>query len=195
MSAAPMANASTASSSSTAAVARQTERRASSWTSAFGNARRKSSLNSSPFTLLVEAADQYVLHFEIFLDAVLGAFAAEAGLFHAAERRHLGGDDAGIRADDAGLHLLGDAEDAADVAAVEIAGQPEFGVIGEPDHLVLGLEADERRDGAERLLVGHDHVRCHVGDHRRLEEETPEGMSFPSQNDSRAFAEGVGDVR
>src|SRR5436309_6177673 len=93
-SAAPMASVSTARSSSTARLARHTERRVSSWTSDFGSALRKSSLNSSPFTLLVEATDQDVLHFEVFLDAVLRAFAAEAGLLDAAERGNLGRDDA-----------------------------------------------------------------------------------------------------
>src|SRR3546814_3063137 len=41
------------------------------------------------------AAHAEVLHLEEFLDAVLGAFAADAGFLHAAEGRDLGGDEAG----------------------------------------------------------------------------------------------------
>src|ERR1051326_4646792 len=119
-SAMPRAAASTATSSSTIRDARQAERRVRRCTSSFGRARRKSSLNSSPFIrLLVDPARQHVLDLEVFLDAVLGALAAESRLLHAAERRHLGGDDARVHADDAGLHALGDAEHAADVAALE----------------------------------------------------------------------------
>ena len=69
------------------------------------------------------AAERQVLHLQVVLDAVFGAFAAEAGLLHAAERRDLGRDDAFVDADDAVFQRLGDAPDAADVAGVEI-GMP-----------------------------------------------------------------------
>jgi hypothetical protein len=36
--------------------------------------------------------------------------------------------------------------------------------------LVLALEAVERGDQAERLLLGDDHVGRHIGQHGRLEE-------------------------
>src|SRR3546814_14233568 len=49
------------------------------------------------------AAHAEVLHLEEFLDAVLGAFAADAGFLHAAEGRDLGGDEAGVDAGHAGL--------------------------------------------------------------------------------------------
>src|SRR3546814_6525296 len=42
-----------------------------------------------------------VLHLEEFLDAVLGALAADAGFLDAAEGGHLGGDEAGVDADHA----------------------------------------------------------------------------------------------
>src|SRR5919198_4233379 len=185
-----MAAASTATSASTAPVARQAERRVSSRTTSFGSARRKSSLNSSPLaTLLVEAADEHVLHFEEFLEAVLRALAAESGLLHAAERRDLRGDDAGVRTHDAGLHLLRHAEDAADVAAVEVAGEAELGVVGESDHLIFGLEADQRRHRPEGLLVRDDHRRRHVGNHGRLEEETAALVALAAEDHLGAFAE------
>ena len=74
--------------------------------------------------LPVDAALAEVFDFKEFLDAVFGAFAADAAFLHAAERRDLangfGRDDAFVDADDAVFEGLGDAPDAADVAAVEI---------------------------------------------------------------------------
>ena len=64
-----------------------------------------------------DAAHAEVLDLQELLDAVVRALAAEAGLLDAAERRDLGRDEAGVDADDAVLERLGDAPDAADVAA------------------------------------------------------------------------------
>ena len=49
----------------------------------------------------------------------------------------LGRDDALVDAYDAVFEGLGDAPDAADVAAVEIGGETEFGVVGHIDGLVF----------------------------------------------------------
>ena len=57
-------------------------------------------------------------------------FAADVAFLHAAEGGDLGRDDALVDADDAVLEGLGDAPDAADVAAVEIGRQAELGVVG-----------------------------------------------------------------
>src|SRR3546814_10254316 len=43
-------------------------------------------------------------------------------------------------------------------------------VVGERDGLLLGLEAEQRRDRAEGFLAGHLHLRGHVGQHGRLVE-------------------------
>src|SRR5689334_13659713 len=67
----------------------------------------------------VDAAHAEVLDFEEFLDAVFRAFPADAAFLHAAERGDFGRDDAFVDADDAVFEALGDAPDAADVAAVE----------------------------------------------------------------------------
>ena len=64
-----------------------------------------------------------VLDLEPLVDPVLRALAADAGLLHAAERRDLGRDEAGVDADDAVVERLRDAPDAADVAAVEVRGE------------------------------------------------------------------------
>jgi hypothetical protein len=51
-----------------------------------------------------------------------------------------------------------DAEDAADVAAVEVAGQAELGGVGQRDGLGLGLEAEHRRHRAEGLFLRAHHL-------------------------------------
>src|SRR5207245_4996455 len=89
---------------------------------------------------------------------------ADAALLHAAEGCDR--DDALVDADDAVFEGLGDAPDAADVAAVEIGGEPELGVVGHLDRLVLVLEAVERRNGPEGLLLGNHHGGRHIGTHR-----------------------------
>src|SRR5215469_2628469 len=94
--------------------------------------------------LPVDAAHAEVFDLEEFLDAVFRAFAADAAFLHAAEGRDLGRDDALVDADDAVFERLGDAPDAADVAAVEIGGEAKLGVVGHAYGLVVGLEAVER---------------------------------------------------
>ena len=66
----------------------------------------------------VDAAHAVVFDFEEFFDAVFRAFAADAAFLHATERGDLGRDDAFVDADDPVFERLGDAPDAADVAAV-----------------------------------------------------------------------------
>src|SRR5579862_9934801 len=74
---------------------------------------------------LLDPADRQVLDLEEVVDAVLGAFAAQARLLHAAEGRDLVGEDADVDADHARLDRFGDAEDAAHVARIEIRGEAE----------------------------------------------------------------------
>jgi hypothetical protein len=70
------------------------------------------------------AAQADVLDDQVVVHAVLRAFAAQAGLLHAAERRDLVRDQAGVHAHHAGLDLLGHAPDAADVARIEVEARP-----------------------------------------------------------------------
>src|SRR5690606_16667852 len=98
------------------------------------------------------------------------AFATEAGFLHAAEWSNLGRDDAFVYAHDAVFERFTDAPDAADVPRVEVRGETELGVVGELDGFLLGLEAEQRRNWAERLLARDLHLCRHVRDHRRLEE-------------------------
>src|SRR4051794_25689219 len=83
-----------------------------------------------------------------------GARWADAAFLDAAEGGDLGRDDAFVDADDAVFERFGDAPDAADIAAVEIGGEAELGVVGHLDRRGLSLEAVERGDGAKGLLLG-----------------------------------------
>ena len=53
----------------------------------------------------------------------------------------------GVDADDAVFERFGDAPDAADVAAVEVRGQAELGVVRQRDRLVFGLEPESGATG------------------------------------------------
>src|ERR1700724_2267669 len=108
--------------------------------------------------LAVDAAHAQVLHLEEFLDAVFRALAPDAAFLHAAKRRDLGRDDALIDTDNAVFEGFCDAPDAADVAAIEIGGEAEFGVVRHLDRFLLALEAIERRDRPKGLLAGDEHV-------------------------------------
>src|SRR5690606_3172552 len=96
-----------------------------------------------------QTREAQVLHFQVFVDPVLRALSAEAGLLDAAERRLGGRDQPGIDPDHARLDALCGTEDAPDVARVEIRGQPELGVVGHRDRLVVGPEAKQRRHRPE----------------------------------------------
>src|SRR5690348_3687265 len=142
---------------------------------------------------LLDSAEADVLDLEELLDAVPGSLASEAGLLHAAERRHLVRDDADVHAHDAGLERLGSAEDAAHVAGVEVRAQAELGVVREPDHLRVVLEAEERRDRAEGLLARDLHAGLHPGEERGLEEAPAQRVAMPAEHDLRALRHGIGD--
>ena len=73
-------------------------------------------------------------------------------------------------ADHAVFERLGDAEDAAEIARVEIGGKAELRGVRLRDHVRLVLEAVDRRQRAEGLLARHQHLGRDVGEHGRLEE-------------------------
>src|SRR5580765_4271266 len=75
----------------------------------------------------LDAAQAQVFDLDVVVDAVARALAAEPRLLHAAERDFRGRDQAGVDADHAVLERFADAEDAADVAAVEITREAELG--------------------------------------------------------------------
>ena len=63
------------------------------------------------------------------------------------------------------------------------------------DRFGLALEAVERRDGAESLLLGDDHVGRHVGQDRRLEEAATLRGALAAGDDLGTLLDGIGDVR
>src|SRR5205085_10011544 len=64
-------------------------------------------------------------------------------------------------------------------------------------HLRLGvdLEAVERGDRAEGLLLGDHHVGRHIGHHGRLEKAAALGGALAAGDDFGTLLDGVGDVR
>src|SRR5690606_23632581 len=139
------------------------------------------------FASEAEAADADIFGVEIILDALMPTLAAEAGLLDATERRLGRGDDAFIDADHAVFQPLHDAEGAAEIAGVEIAGEAVFGVVGEIHRLLLGLEAEDGRDRAEDLFLGETHLRRRPGDHGRLEEGAAERVALAAGDDLAAL--------
>lgn len=51
---------------------------------------RAASATPGPLRSAIDPADAHIFHFKIILNAVLRAFAADAGFLHAAKRRDLG---------------------------------------------------------------------------------------------------------
>src|SRR4051794_19966763 len=138
-----------------------------------------------------DAAKAEVLDLEELLESVLRTFTAEPRLLHTAKRRDLGGDDAGIDADDSVLERLSYAPDAADVTAVEVGGEAELGRVAQRDGVAFLLEAKQRRDGAKGLLARDRHGRRHLGENRRLEKSPAERVALAADQHLRAFGGGV----
>src|SRR5581483_6173885 len=115
-------------------------------------------------------AQAEILDLQVIVDAVLGALSPETGRLHAAEWRDLRRDESGIHADYPGFDPLRDAPDAAEVARVEIGGEPERRRVGLGDRVVLVAETENRRDGPERLFPRDQHVARGVGEDGRCEE-------------------------
>src|SRR5260221_8539524 len=134
-----------------------------------------------------DPAEAEVLDLEKFLEPVLRSLAAEPRFLYAAERRDFGRDEAGVDPDDAVLERFGDAPDARDVAAVEVRGEAELGVVGERDGLRLVAEAEERRHRPEGFLARDGHRRRHARENRRLEEAAAERMACAAYQHFRAL--------
>src|SRR5688572_28236107 len=139
-------------------------------------------------------AEAKVLDLEELLDAVLGPLAAQSGLLHTAKRRDFRGNQSGVDADHPGFERFRHAPDAADVTTVEVRSKAELGVVGHRDRFLLRAEAEQRRDRAEGFLARHQGTRRHVGQNRRFEEATAQGVTLSSHHHARALAEGILDV-
>ena len=73
------------------------------------------------------------------------------------------------------------------VGGEEIGGQSELGIVGLRDHVVDGVEAEQRRDRAEGLLARHPHGAVDAGEDRRLEERAFAGEALVAGNHLRAL--------
>jgi sulfate permease, SulP family len=74
---------------------------------------------------LLHARHHHIFDLDIFFHAVMRALAPQAAFLDAAERRNLGGDQSGIDADHAGFQCFGHPPDPAEIARIEIGGEPE----------------------------------------------------------------------
>src|SRR5579859_3968804 len=147
-----------------------------------------------PFVCALDATHTEVLDFDKLLDTVLRAFAPDAGLLDAAKGGHLAGDEPLIDSDDAIFQSLGHAPDAPGVARVEVGGQAELGVVAHRDDFLLGGEAGQRSDGAERLLVHQPGPGWHIEKDGGLEESPSESVAFATHRNFGSMSNSVGDV-
>src|ERR1700684_2172042 len=111
-----------------------------------------------------------IFEFRVVENAVLGAFAPDAGLLDSPEGGNLGGDQTDIQADDTVLERFGDSPGAGEVASIEVRGQPEFGVIGHANGFGFRFKAQQWCDRTERLLPRHQHFGGHIRYDCRLDE-------------------------
>src|SRR5699024_5279522 len=112
-----------------------------------------------------------VLDLEELLDADLSALTAETRHLHTSEGCAGVRDQARAESDYARFEPVGQAERTLEVLAEQVAGQPELGLIGQSDRLVVGVEGDDRCDGAEDLGGADLAVGGHIGDDGGIEEE------------------------
>ena len=122
------------------------------------------------FDLFIQACEAGVFDDEVVFDAVFGAFAPQARLFDTTEWCDFVGNQTGVHADHTVFECFGYAEDTADVAAVEIRCEAEFGVVGIAEDFLFGVEFEQRRQRAEGFFFCDSHVLRDVGEDGWLEE-------------------------
>ena len=81
------------------------------------------------------------------------------------------------------------------IARIEIGGKPIRSSVRKADGFVLVVEAEKRRDGAERLLGRKPHAGIRIDENRRLEEGAAERMALPADDGLRTFRERIRDMR
>src|SRR5690606_2431184 len=140
-----------------------------------------------------QPADAGILGVEVVVDALMAALPTDAAFLDAAERRLGRGDQALVDADHAILQPFHDAEGATEIAGIEVAGEAELGVVCHRDRIFFLFEAENRRNGAENLLLHEPHLRLRVRNHRRFEEGAAELMALPPGDDLAALGRRVAD--
>ncbi len=111
----------------------------------------------------------------------------------AAERRDFGGDNAGIDADDAVLQRFADAEDAAQIAGVEIGGETELGIVGTAMTSASSLKRNSGASGPKvssfaTLALSGTLTGWSAGRSCRP------GVRFAAGDHLRTFGDGIGNV-
>ena len=141
---------------------------------------------------LQHIADAQVLHFDVFIHAVVRTLAAQTRLLHTPKGHVLGGDDAHVDAHHAVFQRFAHTENSTHVAAVEVTGQTELGVVGCVDGFLLGVETKHRRKRAKGFFFGAQHVTVGISHHGGLEKLALQG--FAAGDDLAAALQGIFEV-
>src|SRR5580698_3285070 len=110
--------------------------------------------------------NQFLVH--ELLDAHIAQLASVAGVFDPAKREFGVGPGDVVYEHHSSLDAAGHALAAGKVLGEDRTAQPEIGVIGERDRLVLILDHEEQRNGAEEFLSEGRIVRFDVSQNGRL---------------------------
>src|ERR1051326_2552670 len=120
------------------------------------------------------------VHLDVYalVEAELRVRAADARVLDAAPRALAGAVAEGVVVDPdhARLDATGDPRALLAVLGPDRGAEPELGVVGEVDRLLLGVDDDDRQHGAEDLLAHDPHLVGDAGQHRS-EEQTSELQS------------------
>src|ERR1700682_1496180 len=113
---------------------------------------------SAPISLLLQChlhclyvSQTEIFDLEILFKAVSRSFAAQTGLFDAAEWRNLGREQPLVQADHSGLQRLRHPKRATDITGENVCCQAEFAVVRPRDRVLLVGEPEQRGHRTERL--------------------------------------------
>ncbi|MCY1225917.1 hypothetical protein D9M72_381290 [compost metagenome] len=113
--------------------------------------------------------------------------AADARLLEAAEGHGRVQQVVGVDPDGAGLQARDQAHHLLQVVGPDARRQPVGRVVGQPQHFVDLVKGRGDQHRAEDFLAHHPHVRTHIGDHRRLDEEALLTVRLAAADDAGAL--------
>ena len=128
-----------------------------------------------------ETAKAKILHLQEFIHAVVRTFAPKSRLLNSTERGDFVRNQSRIDADDAAIQGFRGSPGAADVAAVKVTRQTEFGIVGHLNAFFIALEAEKRCEGTEGLLAGNLHLGSYLAQNRRFEKRLTESVSLAAK--------------
>ena len=100
-------------------------------------------------------------------------------------------DDPRIRSHHPHLQPLRHPPHPAHVPRIKVPREPDVAVVRQPDHLVLRLEPDQRRERTERFLLVQERSGRDVGEDGREEERAWAVRTFAPDEHLRAERDGV----